>query len=497
MSSSNPFEVVFHEYAHLLLHANFPKTPVWFDEGFAEYFSSLRFSGKTVEFGNVPEHLPATLSNTQWMPILDLLSTEQNSATYNERDKNSLFYAQSWVTVHYIMSNQKLPEVAKYLQLTQIEHKPVAESLKQAFGMEPAAFEKAVHDYFNGTGKYFRADAPVLQDITYESKKLDDVTAQAKLADLHAHSKDYTQQAVTEFQAVLEKDSGNEIATRGLGYLYLRQNEFDKATELFRRASVSESKDARLHYLNALLINRMALKDGKPPAHPDAMQGELETAISIEPTFADAYNLLAFSLAAQNKYDAAVAAQKKAIELNASFEPYQVNLANLYMQWQKWDEAEAILSRLQQSSDPGIRDNAKQMSAALQSNRETAAQMIRERELKHDDITAPQWRRKADSNASTTAPVSAAAADKPDSRKVLYLYGRLQSVDCSRDPVAVLLIRSGQKTLKLRTDNYKKLLVMGEDEFSCDWRDRKVLVNYKAGGKADGDVVTLEVQAGK
>ena len=51
--------------------------------------------------------------------------------------------------------------------------------------------------------------------------------------------------------------------------------------------------------------------------------------------------------------------------------------------------------------------------------------------------------------------------------------------------------------LKLRTDNYKKLLVMGEDEFSCGWRDRKVLVNYKPGGKADGDVVTLELEAGK
>ena len=62
--------------------------------------------------------------------------------------------------------------------------------------------------------------------------------------------------------------------------------------------------------------------------------------------------------------------------------------------------------------------------------------------------------------------------------------------------MAILHVRSGQKTLKLRADNYKKLLVMGEDEFSCEWRDRKVLVNYKPGGKSDGDVVTLEVQAG-
>jgi hypothetical protein len=38
--------------------------------------------------------------------------------------------------------------------------------------------------------------------------------------------------------------------------------------------------------------------------------------------------------------------------------------------------------------------------------------------------------------------------------------------------------------------------VMGADEFSCNWRDKKVLVNYKPGGKSDGDVVTVELQEG-
>lgn len=495
MSSNDPYAVVFHEYAHLLLHANFPRMPVWFDEGFAEYFSSLRINGKTVEYGNIPENLPYILQNNRWMPIVALLSTEHDSATYNERDKNTLLYAQSWITVHYIMSEQKLPEAAKYLQLTQIEHKPVAESIKQAFGMEPSALEKAVHDYFAGSGKYFRADAPVFEAGPFESKKVDDLTIQAVLADLHAHSKDYPQQAVQEFQAVLQKDPVNEIATRGLGYLYLRQGEFDKASALFTRASLADSKDARLHYLNALLINRVAIKEGKPPDRPQVMRDELEAAIALDPTFADAYNLLAFALSADGKYEPAVSAEKKAIELNASYEPYQINLAHLYLQWQKWDDAQAVLARLQQSSDPETRQMATSMIAALQSNREMATQMVRDRELKRDDITAPQWRKKNDSGASTTAPAD--TEGKPDTRKVLYMYGRLQSVDCSADPVAILLVRSGQKVLKLRADNYKKLLVMGEDEFSCDWRDRKVLVNYKPGGKSDGDVVTLELQAGK
>ena len=48
--------------------------------------------------------------------------------------------------------------------------------------------------------------------------------------------------------------------------------------------------------------------------------------------------------------------------------------------------------------------------------------------------------------------------------------------------------------MRLRTDDYKSLLLVGADEFSCEWTDRGVIANYKAGGKADGDLVSLEVQ---
>ena len=58
----------------------------------------------------------------------------------------------------------------------------------------------------------------------------------------------------------------------------------------------------------------------------------------------------------------------------------------------------------------------------------------------------------------------------------------------------MLTVNTGKKTVKLRTEDYKSLVVMGVDEFSCDWKDRPVAVNYKAGGKADGDLVSLEVQ---
>ncbi len=61
--------------------------------------------------------------------------------------------------------------------------------------------------------------------------------------------------------------------------------------------------------------------------------------------------------------------------------------------------------------------------------------------------------------------------------------GKLVKVDCTQAPAAILTVRTGARTMRLRTDNYKSLLLVGADEFSCEWAERAVIANYKAGGK--------------
>src|SRR5438128_10351873 len=81
-----------------------------------------------------------------------------------------------------------------------------------------------------------------------------------------------------------------------------------------------------------------------------------------------------------------------------------------------------------------------------------------------------------------------------DKRKVQFLKSKLESVDCAQEPIAILTIVAGKKTLKLRSEDYKSITLIGADEFSCDWKGRSVAINYRAGGKADGDLVSLEIQ---
>jgi hypothetical protein len=81
-----------------------------------------------------------------------------------------------------------------------------------------------------------------------------------------------------------------------------------------------------------------------------------------------------------------------------------------------------------------------------------------------------------------------------DKRPAKFFQGRLLGVDCSQSPAAVLTVSSAGTVLKLRTADYKSLLLIGADDFSCAWNDRSVSVNYKPGGISDGDLVSVELR---
>jgi hypothetical protein len=77
---------------------------------------------------------------------------------------------------------------------------------------------------------------------------------------------------------------------------------------------------------------------------------------------------------------------------------------------------------------------------------------------------------------------------------VQFLKGKIGSIDCSKAPEATVTVLSGMTTYKLHAVDYKSLLVIGEEQFSCDWTNRLASVNYRAAGTHDGDLVSIEVR---
>jgi len=93
--------VVVHEYIHLLLKE--AKFPLWLNEGLAEVFSTLRPMGKGVRAGEpIPAHF-VTLQNEKWLDLPTLFTVDHKSAYYNEKNRVSVFYAESWALAHTLL----------------------------------------------------------------------------------------------------------------------------------------------------------------------------------------------------------------------------------------------------------------------------------------------------------------------------------------------------------------------------------------------------------
>jgi len=371
MSVENPWTVVFHEYAHQLMNGNLQgDLAPWFQEGFAVYFSSIEVDNKEARVGKIPNDEYLILQQLGMMKIGDLFRVQQNSQTYNESgDHRSTFYAEAGMLVHYIYDNQLMPKVGTYFDLEENQHKPIEDAIQQAFGMSAAQFDKTLRDYVSSQrSRFFSLPTPAsISSNNYSATPLSSADGSAVLADIHLHSRDYQDQALTEFQDILKSDANNAAACRGLGYAYLQKQNFTQAREYFKRASQLNSKDSRVHYYSALLMARESGFGGG--ADVPTMTRELETSISLDPNFADSYALLAFAQSTSGDAAQALATMQKALAISPRNENYLFNLANLYLTNRQPDQAIALLKSLQ-VTDPKLAAEVERTLAQAQQFKE-------------------------------------------------------------------------------------------------------------------------------
>ena len=495
LSAEDNWGTVFHEYAHLLINANFPPSPLWFDEGFAEYCASLKVDKKEIALGLVKPELAEVLAQNRWLKLVDLFSVEHDSKIYNRDDRRSVFYAQSWLTVHFLMSKNMLGQLSAYAVLVRDRRVPVAEAVRRGFGMEPEALDKAVESYYRGgrTLSFHMATPPGSDNITFTSRPLNDLDVKTVMADLDYHSRDYHQRGVSELQEILGKQPDNVVANRNLGFEALQRGDHDKARELFTRAAAQDVKDPQVHYLLAMMLSR----SGEDENNLETIKKELKAAIALDATYADAYNLLGITLSSAGETEEAVAAFKHAIALRPRDSYYSGNLVNVYLRGQDFDHAVSLLEELRKSPEPAIASMAEQQLQQVEAYR--AALKQREGYIHQAEPTAVTSAAKGvsatDLKPTGPSPVEPQkAAPAGHAEPVLFMRGVLVSVDCSSAPAATLTISSAGKKWKMLAPQAKKLIVMGADELSCSWTNRKVSVNYRKSGENEGTLVSLELE---
>jgi tetratricopeptide (TPR) repeat protein len=501
MSVENPWSVVFHEYAHQLMNGNLQiQLPPWFEEGFAEYFSSIEVDDKEARVGKVPTEEYIVLQQMGTMKIADLFKVQQNSSVYNESGSHrTTFYAESGMLTHYIYDNQLLPKVAVYFDLLESKHATVEDAIQQAFGMSPQQFDKALSNYAHaGRYKYYPIPTPAnISASNYKVTPLSPAAGNAVLADIHVHSRDYLEQGLREFQDLLKSDPQNAAACRGLGFAYLEKHDFTQAAEYFKQASQLDPNDPRVHYYNALLMFR---EQGFGAATDlSTITSELETSIRLDPNFADSYALLSFAQFNSGKAAEGLVTMRRAIVMNPRNVGYRYNLASLYLANRQPDQAIAILEPLVAANDPQIASKAGTMLAQARQFQ----QMTQAGTLNPDTETIP-LRREDSGNESVSetvgkTPAEAPAAKAPAKERVTFsapkfIQGTLSSVDCSTPPLAILAVVSGAKAWKMKVADTNHLVLIGSDKFSCGWKNKKVALNYRETSAAEGNVISIEIQ---
>ncbi|MGA2236334.1 MAG: tetratricopeptide repeat protein [Terriglobales bacterium] len=522
---ADPWRAVAHPLAHYLLNYNYPPAQGWFDEGLAEYFGSIQI-GRQVEIGgdpelapewhedifdelrrdpNTPKSLTQLVSSPVWLSMVDLFTMKHDGSGAREGTHNTLYYAQSWMVVHYLVNKNKMPEAGTYFDLVLNQKVPVEKAMVQAFDMSPEQMEEAVKTYFKSlsglgialdqTKKPVAYPVDIQQpdhfalpfdadDIGMAVSPVKDEEARAVIGDVMARVPEHRDQALHDLQQLTADPKDNEVARRGLAWDDIRQKRFDAAADELEKATELNPRDPWIWYY------RSALKYQKAQATRQEMQGlanmmqDLRAVTDWYPELADAYNMLGMARVEGGGFNSALEAQRQAIALAPRNVEYQFNLGQIYVAGKKWDLAREVFTRLRAGPDRAAAAAAKQQLEDLET-----LQKYGVRPQRAGESAAP---------AGAAEDEEADAAPKPTPVKpgttgpVQFLKGKIVSSDCSKPPEAMVTILSGMTTYKLHTSDYKALLVIGEDQFSCDWKNRVVSVNYRAVGKHEGELVSIE-----
>ena len=505
LSDEESWLAVSHQFAHVYLNYNYPPTQPWFDEGFAEYFSSVHMDDLQAQIGGDPESFSEILNSQKWMPLPALFATPGDAV--KEGSRHSLFFAESWMVMHYLINQDKLQQTGAYFGLVLNEKVPEEKAIQQAFGMNAAQLEEAVKDYFQSLAvprkpasnkakplpagaQSFTPIGPNEVGVSIQEVLL--AEAQGRVAEAMVRVPDHREAALKQLDALVD-DPKTETATahRALAWGHLQRNEFDDAGDELKQALQLQPQDPWTHFYSAWMKYYEAQANGTLFPGLANMMIDLRIVLDWNQQVAEAYHMLAMARVEGGGVQSAVQSIQTAVRLNPRSDKYLLDMARVYMAAKKWDDAIGLLERLKAGPNPEIASAAKQNLDDLPTLRKYGLLPQRVQE-------APQPVTKAKPAKPVTAEEEPlperTAAPAVDRRKTEFLKGRLVTVECIQPQTAVLTVSTGSKRLRLRTENYKTLLLIGADEFSCDWSGRPVAVNYKAGGKSDGDLVSLEVQ---
>ncbi len=352
------FEVVFHEYAHLLLRHNARVWPIWLTEGMAELYSTFTpTNGQQVRIGGeLPRHL-RVLADQPLMPLDKLFAVTHSSPEYNERQLQGVFYAEAWLLTHYLVAAEngaRRAGLGEFTTRLRAGQPPIA-AFTNAFHMSLAAMENALKRYL-GRGQFPTISLQVPADLwaprALVRRQLSPAEVCFRLGDQLARVS--RPDAAREFFLRAQKLApASPLSYEGLGSLAASDDNAEAAVRFFGEALRRGSTSFLAYYQYAMQLYQLTGDDqGRhrpiPPEKAAEILRSLQKSITLMPNFAPSQHLLGFLDAAQHN-DLAGAEQHllRATQLEPENEAYVITLAQVQLMRQDQAAARKTLEALQ------------------------------------------------------------------------------------------------------------------------------------------------------
>ena len=371
----DPFSTAFHEYVHLHLRDNVPGVPLWLNEGLAELYGSMKFSGNDALLGAPLPHYIRLLRENELLPLSTLFSIGTSSPHYNEQDKSGIFYGQSWALVHYLMlgENGRQDQFKRFLQQVS-KGENAARAIENSFGVSLATLEQDLKAYVR-RGDFAAQRIAVDNPQTYASytamqrSSLSEGEANHYLGDLLLHT-GRDKDAEQYFKQAIALDPGFIPPYASLGSMYVHQRRYTEAKKYLQKATTSP-QNYLIHYYHALVLSREGVApDGRineySKENAAAIREQLLRAIKLAPNYAPAHYLLALvNVVTDERLDEAFEMAQKARQLAPSKSSYSLLLAEIYVRRSDTGAARQILEPLTRDSDQSVRNEAKDLLESL------------------------------------------------------------------------------------------------------------------------------------
>jgi tetratricopeptide (TPR) repeat protein len=367
-TADDDFSSAYHEFVHLLLHQQV-NAPAWFHEGLAEFFRTFTIAdGGRPYIGSISTSHVNLLRAQGLMPLSRLMEAGFDSPLYQGHDQRSVFYAQSWLLVHYLLLSDERRRAEQLLSFVAqlIDGIAPEQASLNAFNIGLSVLDEELRRYV-GLDTFPRHKLPgfIRRPTTDDSPPRPLAVSHAHtllgevFLELHRYS-----DAQREFEAALLAEPDAPRAHAGLGLLLVQQARNAEArVHLERAVKAPDANWATLvSYASALSSLRPAARVDTPAPDDIAMEQALRRAIALEPARPIAHATLAQLLSLRS--DRVAEAQElihTALKMAPADEQVQLLSAIVLMNSADYASARPRLEALTRAMNSTVRQQAKEL----------------------------------------------------------------------------------------------------------------------------------------